>query len=99
MKPNKQALICCKILGAHAQLPLVPTSLLLIKFHLQNAPERSVIVLHACAHNPTGVDPKKQEWEKIADVIEVRLCSVVVVMVVVFKLLRIFVEYRICINL
>ena len=21
-------------------------------------PERSVILLHACAHNPTGVDPK-----------------------------------------
>lgn len=24
---------------------------------LQNAPENSVVILHACAHNPTGVDP------------------------------------------
>ena len=26
---------------------------------LEAAPERSVIILHACAHNPTGVDPTK----------------------------------------
>lgn len=24
---------------------------------LSNAPENSVIILHACAHNPTGTDP------------------------------------------
>ena len=24
---------------------------------LKAAPERSVIILHGCAHNPTGVDP------------------------------------------
>ena len=24
---------------------------------LQKIPERSIILLHACAHNPTGVDP------------------------------------------
>ncbi|KAL3420406.1 aspartate aminotransferase [Phlyctema vagabunda] len=29
-----------------------------------------VIVLHACAHNPTGVDPSKSQWEKIADLCE-----------------------------
>ncbi len=34
-----------------------------------NAPERSVILLHACAHNPTGVDPTTEQWRKIADVI------------------------------
>lgn len=27
-----------------------------------------VIVLHVCAHNPTGIDPSKQQWEKIADI-------------------------------
>ncbi|KAK4879870.1 hypothetical protein RN001_008016 [Aquatica leii] len=37
---------------------------------LSNAPEKSVIILHACAHNPTGCDPTQEEWEKIADVIE-----------------------------
>ncbi|KAJ5178693.1 hypothetical protein N7492_001903 [Penicillium capsulatum] len=31
-----------------------------------------VIVLHACAHNPTGVDPTKEQWKKIADVCEER---------------------------
>ncbi|CAF3508985.1 unnamed protein product [Fusarium graminearum] len=29
-----------------------------------------VILLHACAHNPTGVDPNKEQWRKIADVCE-----------------------------
>jgi len=37
---------------------------------LRNAPPNSVVVLHACAHNPTGMDPTAEEWEKIADVIE-----------------------------
>jgi len=34
---------------------------------LGNAPPKSVVVLHACAHNPTGLDPTKEQWEKIAD--------------------------------
>eukprot|EP00271_Cylindrocystis_brebissonii_P009766 TRINITY_DN24_c0_g1_i2.p1 TRINITY_DN24_c0_g1~~TRINITY_DN24_c0_g1_i2.p1 ORF type:complete len:414 (-),score=103.87 TRINITY_DN24_c0_g1_i2:1053-2294(-) len=37
---------------------------------LQAAPTGSVIVLHGCAHNPTGVDPTREQWEGIADVIE-----------------------------
>ncbi|KAJ5572886.1 hypothetical protein N7450_009870 [Penicillium hetheringtonii] len=28
------------------------------------------IVLHGCAHNPTGLDPTKDQWEKIADLCE-----------------------------
>lgn len=36
---------------------------------LRNAPENAVIILHACAHNPTGCDPTLEQWEKIADVI------------------------------
>lgn len=27
-----------------------------------------IVLLHACAHNPTGVDPAREEWEKIAAV-------------------------------
>ena len=38
---------------------------------LNNAPENSVVILHGCAHNPTGVDPTKDEWIRIANVIEV----------------------------
>jgi aspartate aminotransferase, cytoplasmic len=36
---------------------------------LRAAPERSIIVLHACAHNPTGVDPTPDQWTQIATVI------------------------------
>lgn len=39
---------------------------------LKNAPERSVILLHACAHNPTGVDPTKEQWKQIAAVCKER---------------------------
>lgn len=37
---------------------------------IQAAPKKSIILLHACAHNPTGVDPDLAQWEKIADAIE-----------------------------
>ncbi len=33
---------------------------------IKDAPERSVILLHACAHNPTGVDPTREQWKEIA---------------------------------
>jgi len=36
---------------------------------LNAAPEGAVIVLHACAHNPTGVDPSKEQWAQIADLV------------------------------
>lgn len=37
---------------------------------LKSAPNGSVFLLHACAHNPTGVDPTKDQWHAIADIIE-----------------------------
>ncbi|KAF2864383.1 PLP-dependent transferase [Piedraia hortae CBS 480.64] len=39
---------------------------------LTSAPENSVILLHACAHNPTGVDPTKEQWKQIAQVMKSR---------------------------
>lgn len=33
---------------------------------IKNMPEKSIVVLHACAHNPTGVDPTEQQWRDIA---------------------------------
>ncbi|XP_037964499.1 aspartate aminotransferase, cytoplasmic isoform X2 [Plutella xylostella] len=39
---------------------------------LRNAPENAVIILHACAHNPTGIDPTREQWERIADVVQER---------------------------
>eukprot|EP01091_Cochliopodium_minus_P004015 TRINITY_DN13938_c0_g1_i1.p1 TRINITY_DN13938_c0_g1~~TRINITY_DN13938_c0_g1_i1.p1 ORF type:complete len:446 (+),score=141.22 TRINITY_DN13938_c0_g1_i1:50-1339(+) len=35
---------------------------------IKNAPEKSVILLHACAHNPTGVDPSQEVWSEISKV-------------------------------
>lgn len=32
---------------------------------LAAAPAGAIVLLHACAHNPTGVDPTNDQWEKI----------------------------------
>lgn len=37
---------------------------------LSQAPENAVIILHACAHNPTGCDPSQEQWKQIADLME-----------------------------
>ncbi len=34
---------------------------------VKTAPEGSIFVLHACAHNPTGLDPSKDQWAQILD--------------------------------
>lgn len=39
---------------------------------LHSAPERSIILLHGCAHNPTGVDPTQEQWKEIAKVMQAR---------------------------
>jgi aspartate aminotransferase len=31
-----------------------------------------VILLHACAHNPTGVDPKPEQWKELSQIIKER---------------------------
>ena len=33
----------------------------------QAAPDGSIVVLHGCAHNPTGIDPTEAQWGAIAD--------------------------------
>lgn len=35
---------------------------------LNDMPDGSVVLLHACAHNPTGVDPTEAQWREMADV-------------------------------
>lgn len=40
---------------------------------LSNAPENAVIILHGCAHNPTGLDPTEDQWKKIAEIIKVSI--------------------------
>lgn len=39
---------------------------------LQKMPAGSIAVLHACCHNPTGVDLSAQQWEKIIEVVKAR---------------------------
>ncbi|KAF3388804.1 Aspartate aminotransferase, cytoplasmic [Penicillium rolfsii] len=39
---------------------------------LRAAPSGSIILLHACAHNPTGVDPTQEQWKQIAAVMRER---------------------------
>ena len=39
---------------------------------ISKIPEGSVILLHACAHNPTGVDPKPNEWLEIEKIVRKR---------------------------
>lgn len=39
---------------------------------LESASEGSVILLHACAHNPTGVDPTREQWVKIAEIMRAK---------------------------
>src|SRR5215213_4130833 len=39
---------------------------------LENLPERSVVLLHACCHNPTGVDLKEDQWERVIQVVKNR---------------------------
>jgi len=34
---------------------------------LQAAPEGSVVLLHVCAHNPTGVDPTREQWARLCE--------------------------------
>jgi len=37
---------------------------------LQNAIPGSCVLLHTCAHNPTGVDPTLDQWKRIYQVVK-----------------------------
>jgi len=37
---------------------------------LKNAPNGSIIVLHACAHNPTGQDPSFEQWKDLSSLLK-----------------------------
>lgn len=39
---------------------------------ISKIPEKSIILLHACAHNPSGVDPTSDEWGKMSEIIKKR---------------------------
>ncbi len=37
---------------------------------LKTLPKHSVVVLHACCHNPTGVDLNNEQWKLVIDVVQ-----------------------------
>ncbi|EXJ61155.1 aspartate aminotransferase [Cladophialophora psammophila CBS 110553] len=37
---------------------------------LRSFPDGSIVLLHACAHNPTGIDPTQEQWQQIAKVMK-----------------------------
>ncbi|KAJ8502860.1 hypothetical protein ONZ45_g11382 [Pleurotus djamor] len=41
-----------------------------LKADLRAAPEQAIVLLHACAHNPTGVDPTPEQWAEISDIVK-----------------------------
>lgn len=40
-------------------------------FIFQAAPEKTVVILHGCCHNPTGVNPTEEQLKEIGDLVEV----------------------------
>ncbi|KIJ27386.1 hypothetical protein M422DRAFT_37801 [Sphaerobolus stellatus SS14] len=41
-----------------------------LKEDLKDAPEGSIVLLHACAHNPTGIDPTPEQWKEISEIVK-----------------------------
>jgi aromatic-amino-acid transaminase len=39
---------------------------------LERIPAGGIVVLHACCHNPTGVDPDSAQWERILEIVRAR---------------------------
>lgn len=39
---------------------------------IKAAPENSIVLLHACAHNPTGIDPTEAQWKQISEAMKER---------------------------
>jgi aromatic-amino-acid transaminase len=39
---------------------------------LDRVPGGAIVVLHACCHNPTGVDPNPEQWGRIIEVVRAR---------------------------
>ena len=39
---------------------------------LRKAEPYSIVVLHACAHNPTGCDPTEEQWIEIGQIMKQR---------------------------
>jgi aromatic-amino-acid transaminase len=43
-----------------------------MKASLSNLPAKSIVLLHACCHNPTGVDLSAAQWEEVVSIVRKR---------------------------
>jgi len=41
-----------------------------MKEDIKNAESGSIILLHACAQNPTGIDPTQDQWRELSDLVK-----------------------------
>lgn len=39
---------------------------------LNKIPRDDIVLLHGCCHNPTGMDPSREQWQQIADIVAER---------------------------
>lgn len=39
---------------------------------LKKIPQKSIVLFHACAHNPTGVDPSFEQWKEMSSICKER---------------------------
>ncbi|KAL7578436.1 hypothetical protein ACA910_012828 [Epithemia clementina (nom. ined.)] len=39
---------------------------------IKEIPEKTPVLLHACAHNPTGMDPSMEQWKQISELVKKR---------------------------
>jgi aromatic-amino-acid transaminase len=39
---------------------------------IDSAPQGSIVVLHACCHNPTGADLTQEQWSRVIDLVRTR---------------------------
>lgn len=39
---------------------------------VKGAEDESVFLLHACAHNPTGVDPNEEQWKELSQLMKAK---------------------------
>ena len=43
-----------------------------MKARLETLDPKSIVILHACCHNPTGIDPTLEQWQEILDIVKSR---------------------------
>lgn len=43
-----------------------------LKKDLESVADESVVMLHVCSHNPTGVDPTQEQWRYLKDLMKAK---------------------------